>query len=282
VKAKIRELFIAPKDKLLLAVDFSQGETWITAHLANEQMMIEFLTNSDVHTETANFLFHPAHLCHEWVKKGKGAICTTCGQEIIETERFIGKKNNHANSYGQGAERQAQGINKESDKPPYVTVSIKQCRGYQEAWHNLYPNIHNIWHMEVQRELISKRTLITPYGFRRRFYEHMNDQLFKAAYAFIPQSTLLDHCSGKLQPGNEIPGGLREVKKIFVDRFPNDFKIINMSHDSFCMECPTSQVKEVGESCIKIMQRPMIVNGMEFTIPVDAEVGENYGNMESL
>src|SRR5881628_249621 len=106
MKYKLRSMIVAPKGKTLIAFDLSQAETWVVAWLANEPNMKHFLLNSDIHTETAVALFHKLFA------------------QIIVEERYIGKQNNHANSYGMGPDRQAQVINKRSDQPPYVTVSV--------------------------------------------------------------------------------------------------------------------------------------------------------------
>lgn len=110
MKQKLRSMIVAPKGKLLVACDLSQAETWIVAWLANEYNMKQFLLNSDIHTETASALFSKP---------------TT---DVITEERYIGKQNNHANSYGMKAAQQARVINKRSDQPPFVVVTIKQCK----------------------------------------------------------------------------------------------------------------------------------------------------------
>jgi DNA polymerase I-like protein with 3'-5' exonuclease and polymerase domains len=287
MKIKIRSQYVPAPGKIFVAFDLAQAESWVTAHLAKEMNMIHSLSFGDVHTDTALFLFDQANFkcfefqAHKWKSEGKNKVCKTCGITVIETKRYIGKQNNHANSYGQGPDRMTQTINKQSDKPPYVTVTTKECRVYQKDWHTLYPNI-KVWHEATQQELWKTRTLITPYGFKRKFYSQLpkvgeNSNVWKEAYAFIPQSSVLDHFVGTTQPDFVRAGGLSEIRKKLVRR--GEIDIVNMSHDSAIIECPEHMADDIASSCKELMTRPMLVNDMEFTIPVDVEIGYNYGEL---
>lgn len=253
-------MICAPKGKLLVACDLSQAETWIVAWLSNEYNMKQYLLNSDIHTETASALF------------GKEF------KDVIVEERYIGKQNNHANSYGMGPERQAQVINKRSDQPPYVTVSVAQCKQYQIGWHGLYPNIRN-WHEEVKYQLSQNSTLVTPYGRRRVFFDQWGKELWKKAYAHIPQSTVSDHFHGCVQPELGIKGGLLEIHRAICT---SEIKLINDAHDSCMLEVPATIAQEIGQRVKQTLRRPLIVNGEEVTIPVDLEIGERWGELEKI
>lgn len=260
LKYKLRSMMVAPKGKLLVQCDLSQAETWVVAWLANEPKMKEFLLTSDIHTETACAIFNKTF------------------DSIIVEERYIGKQNNHANSYGMGPERQAQVINKKSDEPPYVVVTISQCKTYQKEWHNLYPNIRS-WHKEIEIQLGKNMTLITPYHRRRVFFGAWGKETFKEAYAHIPQSTVSDHFHGRVQRELGIKGGLLEVRKTLVN---NDVLLVNESHDSCILEVPANCATEIGERMRSILRRPVIINGEEVTIPVDLEIGERWGELQKV
>lgn len=260
-KYKLRSMVVAPKGFLLLSADLSQAETWVVAWLAREENMKTFLLNSDIHTETACALFNKAFA------------------DIIVEERYIGKQNNHANSYGMGPDRQAQVINKRSDQPPYVTVTVAQCKVYQREWHTLYPNVRQVYHAEVVNQLDKNMTLITPYGRRRVFFNQWGNELFKQAYAHIPQSTVSDHFHGAVQPELGIEGGLKKVARTICT---DEIKLINDSHDSLMLEVPREVAYEVGERVRACLRRPVVINGEEVTIPVDVEIGERWGELEKV
>lgn len=260
-KYKLRSMVVAPKDYVLVSADLSQAETWVVAWLAQEENMKNFLLNSDIHTETAAYLFNKAF------------------SEIIIEERYIGKQNNHANSYGMGADRQAQVINKRSDQPPYVTVTVAQCKVYQTGWHSLFPNVRQVYHSGIVNQLGKNMTLVTPYGRRRVFFGQWGNELFKQAYAHIPQSTVSDHFHGAIQPELGIEGGLKLVAKTICN---NEIKVINDSHDSLMLEVPKSIAGEIGERVRDCLFRPVIINGEEVRIPVDVEIGERWGELEKV
>lgn len=54
----IRKAFIAPKDKVIIAADYSQIELRIMAHLSNDKGLVDaFNHNADIHTATASEVF---------------------------------------------------------------------------------------------------------------------------------------------------------------------------------------------------------------------------------
>lgn len=253
-------MIVAPKGKVLVACDLSQAETWIVAWLSNEHNMKHFLLTSDIHTETAVYMFS-----------------TPFGLVTVEM-RYIGKQNNHANSYGMKAAQQARVINKRSDQPPYVVVTIKQCKKYQEAWHSLYPGVH-MWHESTKEQLRRNMTLVTPYGRSRTFFGNWGDDLFKQAYAHVPQSTVSDHFHGCVQPELGIKGGLIAVRENICT---DEILLCHDAHDSCMLEVPKQNALEIGERLRATLRRPLIVNGEEITIPVDLEIGERWGEMDKI
>jgi DNA polymerase I-like protein with 3'-5' exonuclease and polymerase domains len=279
MKISIRSMFVAPKGKVLLAFDLSQAESWIVAFLANEPNMKRALMYGDIHTETAgNALFFPTVGCpHDWRKHGDNFDCAICDRIVTKVMRYVGKRYNHASSYRMGAERAAQVINKDSDKPPYFTVTVKESRKFSEAWHNYY-NLKPWW-SDIEAKLSATRTLITPYGRERTFFAAWGNELFKEATAFLPQSTVADHFNGKLHPEVRQPGGLLEIYRRLVKPY-NDRKIINQSHDSAILEIPAGDAEQTMAEIKPLMLRPVIVNDQEFTIPIDMEIGTRWGELD--
>ena len=282
-KISLRSMYVAQPGNVLVAADLSQAESWIVAYLANEQSMKRSLNFSDIHTDAASALFFPDNPClHKWKKKedGETRFCVECAIEIVKTARYIGKRYNHASAYRMKYMRAAQVINKDSDKPPYVTVTLTESKMFSERWHAKY-NLKGWW-ADIENRLNSQgRTLTTVYGFRRTFYAAWGDELFKEATAFEPQSTVADHFNGAVQPELGVRGGLIEIYRQLVRPY-NDHRIINQSHDSCIMEVPASVGVEIGQRMMKLLKRPLVIRGEEFTIPTDGEIGDRWGEMEPL
>lgn len=267
-------MVVAPKGKQLIMCDLSQAESWIVAFKSGDENMKHSLMFSDIHSDTARVLFSETLQLYE----PEQVIWKVT--PFLEM-RYVGKRNNHANGYGMQAERNAQVINKDSDKPPYVTVTVSQCREYQERWHGHYYRIKE-WHLWVQDKLNQDRTLITTYGRKRVFYGPWGNELFKQAYAHEPQSTVADHFNGATHPELGIRGGLLEIYKQIAKPSNGEINIINQSHDSCMLECPNELVSETANKVMDLLHRPLVLNGEEFWIPVDCEVGDRWGEMEGF
>lgn len=268
---------------LLANFDLSQAESWLVAYLAKEEKMKHSLMYGDIHTETAgNALFFANTGCaHIWKEKAKKLYaCTLCNREVTEVMRYTGKRTNHASGYGMGPFRFAEVVNKESDQPPFVTISIAQAKQYSAAWHSYYTGVAHWW-KRIQYQLGVDRTITTPYGFTRMFFGQWGDELFKEAYAFVPQSSVADHFNGAVQVELGIEGGLVKVwKDLRKKNVPA--RILNQSHDSCLILFDEKAKDDVIDITYHNLLRPMVVNDEQFTIPVDCEIGERWGELEKV
>lgn len=282
-KYKVRSMFIPTPGYRFLAFDLSQAETWVVAHLANEQIMMRALKESDIHSVTAGAIYLPFDpTCDHFLfdKTPTGRKCKGCGRELVDTQRYIGKKNNHGNSYRQSPERSTQSINEESDQPPYVTVTVAEVRIQHAKWHELYRGIKKWWgKIELNLEH-NQRTITTVYGRKRTFFDQWGNELFKESTAYEPQSTVGDHTLGRVQKEVGIAGGLLTIYKLPDVR--NHCRIVNTSHDSLMMEVPIGSEENIARQVVPLFRRPLIINDMEFTIPVDGEVGDRWGELEEI
>lgn len=270
-------MVVAPKDHLLVQFDFSQAESWIVAYLANEPNMKRALMFGDIHTETAGsaIFYNDVGCAHEWDKPTR--TCRICGRIVSKEQRYTGKRTNHASGYRMKAPKLATVVNKDSDKPPYVTLTLKDAKKCNDGWHSYY-NVKGWW-AEIEEKLGRDRTIITCYGRKRVFYSIWGEELFREATAHEPQSTVADHANGKLHPELGIPGGFLEVHRRFV--VPGMIQIINQSHDSILSIVHKKDLDGIAPEIHKLLARPIALRGEVFTIPVDCEIGERWGEFES-
>lgn len=271
-KLPIRSIVKAPEGKYLLSVDLSQAEAWIVAYLANEPTMKSVLGTGLIHELSARVIFDmdiPDLDNSTEMKLG-----------VSKDQRFLGKKMNHSCNYRTGPFMIAVMINKESDKPPFVTVTIKQTKLFHKKWLS-YFNL-SVWWRDIEEQLNRDRTLTTPYKRKRTFFAEWGDSLFKKATAFVPQSTVADHMFGCVQPEIGIPGGLLGIKRNIIDKYPNEIQMINTSHDSCLLEVPKEIIMDINQDVLKELSRPIMIHGETFTIPVDSEYGERWGELEKI
>lgn len=254
---KIRSLFKAPEGRTFITMDLSQAENWITAFSANEPNMKDALLNGDIHTRTAAAIFEIPE------------------DKVTKEQRYVGKRLNHALSYRMSGEQLFRVFNKDSQGTGTV-ISLAQAKLYREKWHGFY-RIKSWW-SEIEAKLATDRTITTVYGRRRIFYGRWGDSLFKEATAFIPQSTVADHAYGCQQEDVNEFGGIAGIN---IDcRSKKDFRLVHSAHDSVMLEVPKDQLHNAYDILLKNFKRPLMINGEVFTIPVDCEVGESWGELK--
>lgn len=266
-KLALRSMYVAPKGKTLCAFDLSAAEAWIVAYLADDANMQRELAEGDLHSFSAVGIFEKAlDLSIPGKKKYNGVIS--------EEERYIGKKMNHAGNYRTGPFKIAEFINKEGR----ITISVADAKRFHQKWLSTF-NL-NSWWQEIDVIASTTRTIRTCYEFEVTFLGHYNDDLKKEMTAFEPQSTVADHMHGAIHPELGIRGGNLAILEDIVDPSNGEIVMCNTAHDSVMLEVPNQLVSEVVPHVISLLRRPIVIRGNEFTIPVDAEVGERWKEME--
>lgn len=263
MKIPIRSMFMAEKGTVLLAIDLSAAEAWVVAFLSGDKNMQEQLKFGDIHKYAASGIFNIA------------------SDLITKDQRFVGKKANHMLNYDASYLRFVQSVNMESNKEPFLVLTNKEGDTICKGWHRTFPSIRQ-WHASVREQLWKDRTIITTYGRKRVYYGPMTDEGFKAMYAHEPQSTIADHCNGRVHPFLGIEGGLLAIHKYITKPSKGEVKLLNQSHDSVLVQCPESTASEIGERIHGYMQRPLIIKGEEFIIPAELEMGTHYGELQKV
>ena len=244
----LRSIIRAPTDYSLISIDLSAAESWVVAHLASDANMKRELATGDLHSFSARVIYN----------KQEGA-------PVEKQERDMGKTMNHSCAYRTSPNMLTMAINKKGG----MVVSLPQVKRWHERWHRVF-NIR-YWWMEVEEKLRLTRTLTTCYGKRRRFYGIWNNDLLKEATAYEPQSTVGYHMNGAIHPDLGIPGGIRDIRNQITSRNP-EIRMIQTAHDSVLIECPKAVELEIAERASRLLHRPLVVNGQEFTIPVDCVI----------
>ena len=157
-KISVRSQFIASPGNVLIQWDFAKAESWIVAYLANDPRMIHSLKHGDIHADTAaNALFHIDI------------------KTVTKVMRYTGKRYNHASGYRMGFKKAMQVINAESDKPPYLVVSLAESKNFNLSWHSYYPNVKNVWWPEIEDKASKNRTMVNTYGVVHTFFERWGE-----------------------------------------------------------------------------------------------------------
>lgn len=258
--AKIKPCFLSDKGYWAINVDLAQAENRIVAYIWNVLSMIDAFENGkDVHSLTASGIF----------KKPPSEISKLKGSAVIKgitlaggkySERDIGKRSNHALNYGLSARQFAIKL----EIPESVAKVI------HSLYFHTYPEILE-GHKNIRSTLRKTRILTDLVGRKREFRSEWGDDLFRAAYSYIPQSTV----------GNII--NMWGIEEIYYnqERYPG-VELLCQIHDSIEFQFPMSRgVPALAEVLIRLresLERPLHTTNHTFTIPMDASIGFNFGD----
>lgn len=268
--------FLIPdRGHCFLKPDLSQAEARIVALLAKDEELLElFHKGFDVHRLTSWWCYRNSDISVKDALEKTEEISKLISQ-IGKDERFVGKTGRHMCNYDAQKKRLMLEVNTNAKKF-HIPVSISEWRAGQiiDIFHTNSPKVRGIFHEDVRKALSDfKKTLINPFGRPRLFMGRWDDDLFKEAYAQIPQSTVGDH----------LKGALLRIKK----RIPY-LKINVESHDAANMMPEISNVNEVAAIAKEEFEKPIdfekcSVSRGELVIPCEIEVSfENYRDWEKM
>jgi len=257
IPSVMKRFMLADPGYIAFKLDLAQAENRLVAYIAPEPNMIDaFERGLDIHSQTAGLIFNKP--IYE-VSRVEGSSSLGDG---TKSERDWGKRANHALNYGLGYRKFAL-----THEMPET-----QARALVEAYHRAYPGIRNSYFVWVQSQLKRDRTLTTPFGRRRRFLGRWDEDLFRTAYAFTPQSTV----------GEKI--NRHGVAFIYQrqDLF-KDVTLLNQIHDSVEFQLPTTlPFKDIARILLQIrasLEQSIQWKTYSITIPADCSMGFNFADM---
>lgn len=176
-------------------------------------------------------------------------------EEVTKEERTLAKRIIHASNYGMGPLTFAR----------IVGITTAEAKRLLNLYFATYPGIR-LWHMSIQAQLKRTRELVTPFGRKRQFLATWNEALIKEVYAYIPQSTVSDLLNS----------GLVELEHKLAN---TNSSILLQVHDSVLVQCPEQDAELVAKVIKRCLERPLLVNNMEMTIPVDVKIGRSWAEV---
>jgi DNA polymerase-1 len=149
-------------------------------------------------------------------------------------------------------------------------MSLQEAQQLLNQWFARMPKMRT-WIDGVHHQVFKNGGILTtPYGRKRRFLlvtDFNKKDIMHESVAFLPQSTASDVTLGAL-------GSLWKPLQNY------DAYIVNWIHDALIIECPKEHVNEVIALSKEVMtKQPEIM--FNFPFPVDAEVGDRWGNLVS-
>lgn len=235
-------------DRVFVEVDLRQAETRFVAYDACEENLLGMIERGeDIHRYVAAEIYEKPMA------------------DVTHDERQLGKKSGHGANYSMGVATFQDSCLKEMD----LVLSRAMATKVLEAYHKLFPGIRR-WHAKIRETVYRERRLSNPIGRVRYFYGRTDDNTYREAYAYRPQSTIPDIT-------NHLMLGLREA-------FGPEMWLHLQCHDSVLISCPSSLVPEVGAYALATdMWHPeVLLPAGRLIIPTEAKAGHNLGEMKKI
>jgi DNA polymerase I-like protein with 3'-5' exonuclease and polymerase domains len=276
------QTFLIP-DPGFVFLDFDKARAeWIIVAFASDDANMRKVVEEglDPHTHTAHLMFDlPKDLIAEedeavghltdpadiqQIRDQKGLTShLQRGRFLIRNMslRQAGKKSNHGLNYDEGPDKFAL-VNE---------IPLGEARRIIALYHEVYPNIRNIYHLGIQHQLGTNRIITNCFGERRRFLGPIDHELYRAAYAHIPQSTVAHLVNqGIIDNYYSKSESLEPLEQLI------------QVHDSIRCQYPIdkpAQMDVAVREVFKNLDPLMEYNGHEFRIETDLKVGFNGASM---
>jgi|ERR1039458_3467013 DNA polymerase len=275
VGSDLRSMFIPDSGYVLIEPDLSGAEARVVAILARDERLLKiFKYELDLHRITTGWIDGtcPEGLLQDFfdeeseikIYELKDKINKILKERIDSEQRQVGKKFRHAANYDMGKREASR----------QTGLSEWRTKQILDKVHSTNPNIRNVFHKEIIKALRdNNRVLVSPHGRRRQFLNRWGDELFKEAYASLPQSTVSDHLKFSAQ---------------VIERRAPWIQILSESHDSFLAQVPNNKVDEMIRISREELDKPIDFKNCslprgELIIPSEFQIGKHdWEHMEKI
>lgn len=215
----LRSMFIPREGYIFIEPDLSQAEARVVALLARDEKLLKMFEYSvDIHRVTACWLRDKKIPLLDYFftetddfrcREAANSLNAQMKELVNEEERQEGKKFRHAGHYDMGKREAASQIG----------ISEAKAGVALNKFHRTNENIQKVFHSEIVEYLNrNNRILTNPFGRQRQFLNKWGAELWKEAYAQIPQSTVSDHL---------------KFSMLRIEQRAPWIEILQESHDSF-------------------------------------------------
>ena len=257
----IRRLFIPDEGRVFLACDLAQAEARVVAWLAGDPRLIEaFNQGADVHWENAKLIFGIPDSVR-YIPNAKYRDRITGDEHPLKWYRDRGKTIVHAANYMMGPRMLQTLLIREQ-----AFLKEAACKRFIHSYRTNNLLIVQ-WQEKTIQTVKEKRRLVTPLGRVRVFRGRMNQNLYRSAVAFVPQSTV------------------GEMLQLAIQAMHNDLDyyepLLNV-HDEVVGQCKAEDIPRAIKDVRERMTIPLNINGRELVIPCDFKSGPNWGELKEV
>jgi len=145
-----------------------------------------------------------------------------------------------------------------------ANIPLAQAKVEHATFHERFPGIKNVYYKYVENCINKTRMIYNPFGRRQVFFKKIDESVYKAGSAFIPQSASSD------------------LTKMALKKASKYYRILLDLHDGFYMSVPKGEEKYGIECILEAYNIPIPIFGTDRYIPVDVSIGPNWGEMEEV
>ena len=243
VGRQIRQAFVAPQGRIILAADYSQIELRLMAHFSqDEALLTAFRAGRDIHQATA------------------AEVLGISLAEVTSDQRRQAKAINFGLLYGMSAFGLAKQLN----------LSRAEAQEYITLYFSRYPSVHD--YMENTRALAAEQGYVETILGRRLYMADI-----RAGNAMVRQAAERAAINAPLQGS---AADMIKLAMISVDQaLPKKHaKMLLQVHDELVLEVDEHKADEVTELLKRLM--PTVLHGLvDIAVPFEIEVGRgvNWG-----
>lgn len=244
---RVRHAFIANPGNVLLAVDYSQVELRIVAHMSNDETMLAaFREGQDIHAATA------------------AAIYNIPIDQITKEQRDRAKGVNFGLIYGMSAF----GLSR------YTDTTLAEAENFVVTYFEQFPGVKN--YLDGMKTLAADQGYVETLLGRRRYFPGLKTQSNHNIRSREEREAI----------NAPIQGTAADIMKIAMLRVSEGLKQADLSakmllqvHDELVLECPLEELKPTAELVSQVMQ-----NAYPLKIPLqtDARSGPNWNEMSPI
>ena len=211
----LRKLFVPDPGYLMFEVDLKGADAQVVAWDSGDELLKKaFREGLDVHAFNADTMDEP-----DWRAVRNNSKDDPKRKEV----RDAYKSAIHGTNY--------LGTAKAIARHPRIRWTVHRAEQFQRKWFSLHPQIQ-LWHHRIRADLASSRTVKNAFGYRRIFFDRI-DQCLTNAVAWIPQSSVAINCfRGAL--------AIRRAQK--AGTFDPDLQLLLNIHDSFVGQVPLDKL----------------------------------------
>jgi DNA polymerase-1 len=244
---RVRKAFTAQPGYTLLAVDYSQVELRIVAHMANDEAMIAaFRAGQDIHATTA------------------AAVAGIPLEQVTKSQRRHAKAINFGLIYGMSAF----GLTRTTD------LTLAESENFVKAYFQKFPGVKN--YLDGIRQLATQQGYVETLLGRRRYFPGLQTQSNFNTRAREEREAI----------NAPVQGTAADIMKIAMLRIPAALKNAGLSarmllqvHDELVFECPEDEVHQTA----KVVQDTMEgAYTLQVPLLTEARSGQNWYDLKPL